>query len=114
MLVSGLLYVGQYREGLIRTEIAALTTQADLIAAALGEAAVSDGDLENQALVEDVARQIVRRLAATSRTRAQLIDTRGRVVSDSQFLVGPGGTVRIDELPPPGDGEGLGVGAGRL
>ncbi len=108
VLVSGLLYVGQYREGLIRTEIAALTTQADLIAAALGEAAVSDGDSENPVLAEDVARQIVRRLAATSRTRAQLIDTRGRVVSDSQFLVGPGGTVRIDELPPPGDGEGLG------
>ena len=108
VLVSGLLYVGQYREGLIRTEIAALTTQADLIAAALGEAAVSDDDSENQALVEDVARQIVRRLAATSRTRAQLIDTQGRVIGDSRFLVGPGGTVRIDELPPPSDGGGLG------
>ena len=40
VLVVGLLYEGEYRKGLINSEIAALTTQAEMVAAALGEAAV--------------------------------------------------------------------------
>ena len=35
VLVFGLLYVGKYRQGLIENEIAALTTQANMFAAAL-------------------------------------------------------------------------------
>ncbi len=101
VLVVGLLYVGEYRDGLINAEVEAMTTQADLIAAALGEAAVGAEGSDDQRLIVDVARQVVRRLADISKTRAQLIDHEGHVVTDSQFLVGPGGTVRIDSLPPP-------------
>ena len=101
VLVVGLLYVGQYRQGLIRTEIAALTTQAELFAAALGEAAVGAQGGSDQHLVTESAKQIVRRLAATTRTRAQLISVDGKTITDSSRLTGPGGVVKIEELPPP-------------
>lgn len=103
VLVVGLLYVGQYRQGLIDAEIAALTSQAELFAAALGESAVGAEGSERQHLIADAARQIVRRLSATTRTRAQLVSTDRRLVTDSQKLTGPGGEVVVEELPPPSD-----------
>ncbi|MDA0238679.1 MAG: sensor N-terminal transmembrane domain-containing protein [Proteobacteria bacterium] len=103
VLVVGLLYVGQYRQGLIDAEIAALTSQAELFAAALGESAVGAEGSERQHLIADAARQIVRRLSATTRTRAQLISTDKRLVTDSQKLTGPGGEVVVEELPPPSE-----------
>jgi two-component system sensor histidine kinase ChvG len=111
VLVVGLLYVGQYRQELIDSEIAALNIQAELFAAAIGEAAV--GDVENnfndptrrgganQFLIVDRARQIVRRLASTTRTNTQIIMANGKVLADSRLLGGPGGAVKVEELPPP-------------
>lgn len=91
VLVVGLLYVGQYRQGLIRGEVEALAEQAKLIAAALAD----------QHLVADPAKQIVRRLAATTQTRARLISTDGTIITDSSSLPGPGGEIRVQELAPP-------------
>ena len=101
VLVVGLLYVGQYRQGLIKNEITALTSQAELFAAALGESAVGAEGSQNQYLMTEAARQIVRRLATTTRTRAQLVAPDGRLITDSQKLSGPGGVVEVEELPPP-------------
>ncbi len=42
ILVGGLLYLDQYRRSLIAAELDSLRSQAELIAAALGEGAVSD------------------------------------------------------------------------
>ena len=39
ILVAGLLYLGEYRRNLIAAELAALTTRAEVFAAALGESA---------------------------------------------------------------------------
>ena len=64
VLVAGLLYVGQYRQGLIDNEISALTIQAEMFAAALGEAAVG-AEGSKQFLKRDTALQIVRRLDST-------------------------------------------------
>ena len=41
VLVAGMLYLDEYRQGLIAAELAALQTQADLFAAALGEGAAT-------------------------------------------------------------------------
>lgn len=103
VLVVGLLYVGQYRQGLIDAEVAALTSQAELFAAALGESAVGDEGSQRQHLVTETARQIVRRLSATTRTRAQLISSDQKLITDSQKLSGPGGEVVVEELPPPSE-----------
>ena len=106
VLVIGLLYVGRYRQGLIASEVAALGAQAELFAAALGEAAVG-GTTASQTLKGKPASQIVRRLAATVRVRAQLIGTDHRVLADSRRLLGPGGAVEVEELPPPEADPGL-------
>ena len=41
-LVAGLLYHGQYQRSLIDAQLASLTIQADMIAAALGEGATAE------------------------------------------------------------------------
>ncbi|MBO33931.1 MAG: hypothetical protein CMM74_13310, partial [Rhodospirillaceae bacterium] len=107
VLVVGLLYVGQYRQSLIDNEISSLTTQAELFAAALGEAAVGDRESANQYLVLNSARQIVRRFATTTGTHAQLISPDGNIITDSSLLSGPGGAVRVETLAPPEDGKEL-------
>ena len=101
ILVAGLLYLGQYRQSLIDAELTALMTQADMFAAALGEGAVSAGSQTGQRIVRDIARQIVRRLAQTTGTRARLFGADGVLLADSRLLMGPGGMVQIRELPPP-------------
>nr|HIL74585.1 HAMP domain-containing protein [Rhodospirillales bacterium] len=100
LLGVGLLYVGQYRKGLIDGEIAALNIQAELFAAALGEVAVGNND-SNQTLVVEGAHQIVRRMIATTGTVAQLIMPNGDLLIDSRLFRGPSGNVQVKELPPP-------------
>ncbi|MBT6859015.1 MAG: histidine kinase, partial [Rhodospirillaceae bacterium] len=95
VLVAGLLFVGQYRQGLIDNEIAALTIQAEMFAAALGEAAVAEaaggsGVSSKQTILADIAGQIVRRLADATHTQARLVLKDGSVVTDSRIRAGPG------------------------
>ncbi len=108
VLVFGLLFVGQYRQSLIDSEITSLTTQAEMFAAAIGEAAVGGADSQSQYLRPENAGQIIRRLAAATGTQAQLVSTDGKLVSDSTQLAGPGGAggvVKVEELPPPPEEE---------
>ena len=71
VLVTGLLYIGTYRQELIESEIASLMTQAEMFAAAHGEAAVGGENTEQPYLQKIIASQIIRRLTATPRTHAQ-------------------------------------------
>ncbi len=101
VLVAGMLYLDEYRQGLIAAELAALQTQADLFAAALGEGAATTDATGGDILAARVAQQMVRRVVETSSTRARLFNNDGELVADSQLLAGPGGRVEIEELPPP-------------
>ena len=103
VLVVGLLYEDQYRQGLIKSEIAALTTQAEMVAAALGEAAVGGENSQKQFLRAETASQIIRRLSAATRTDAKLISVAGDILTDSHLLAGPGGMVKVEDLPPPAE-----------
>ena len=47
-----------------------------------------------------LARQMMRRLVAPTKTRARLFDVRGNIIADSRILRGPGGAIQISELPP--------------
>ncbi len=111
VLVAGLLYLGNYRQNLIANELAALEHQARMFAAALGEGAVTtdsnDNSRRHQALVPNAARQMIRRMVEPAATRARLFDADGVLIVDSRLLFGPGGVVQIEELPPPGEQEGL-------
>jgi two-component system sensor histidine kinase ChvG len=101
LLGLGLLYLGQYQESLVGTEIAALKTQGQIFAAALGEGAVFDSVGEGELLIPELGRQMMRRLVEPTRTRARLFDTDGNLIADSRSLSGPGGYVQVEELPPP-------------
>lgn len=107
ILGGGLLYLGEYRRNLIDAELTSLGVQAEMFAAALGEGAVVADSPTGHQLASDIANQIVRRLVETTGTRARLFRNDGGLVADSRHLVGPGGAVRIEELPPPGDDGGV-------
>ncbi|MGE0722859.1 MAG: stimulus-sensing domain-containing protein [Alphaproteobacteria bacterium] len=105
ILVGGLLYLGEYRRGLVETEIEALETQAALIANALGEGTIERAAAgEAAALAIEPARHMVRRLVEPTGARARLFDREGQLVADTRLLSGGGGSIFIQPLPSEGRG----------
>ena len=105
-LGAGILYLDQYKENLIQTELAGLVTQAEMFAVALSEGAVAR-TASGQYRVSKTPNQMVRRLVQTTGVRARLFGLDGLLVADSRRLVGSGGFVSIEVLPPPEDPENL-------
>ncbi len=103
-LGAGILYLDEYKENLIEAELAGLVTQAEMFAVALSEGAVARSP-SGQYRVSEIPNQMVRRLVKTTGVRARLFGVNGRLVADSRRLVGSGGTVSIEVLPPPEDSE---------
>ncbi|MGE5506555.1 MAG: stimulus-sensing domain-containing protein [Actinomycetota bacterium] len=101
ILVVGLLYLDRYKQGLIRSELAGLTTQAEMVAGAVGEGAVTEEALGFLELNKEMSQILVRRLAESAQVRARLFGTVGELVADSRFILGTGGAVQVEELPPP-------------
>ncbi|MBI1245371.1 MAG: HAMP domain-containing protein [Alphaproteobacteria bacterium] len=105
LLAAGVLYLDDFRRGLIESELQALTTQSQIIAAALGEAAVSvadpDEDERDDRLAPDAARQILRRLVEPTRVRARLFDFTGALIADTRVLGQGSLAVEVEILPPP-------------
>ncbi|PZF76485.1 histidine kinase [Aestuariivirga litoralis] len=124
VLVSGILYFNQFRQGLIDARVQSLTTQAQIIAAAVaGSATVDTGSIvidpdsladSNEELLPDTeqmssldfpidpeaAGPVLKRLLANTTVRARIIDKDGNLVVDSRFLYSRGDIVQTD-LPPP-------------
>ncbi len=117
LLVLSLLFLDQYEDTLIATELDALRTQGELISASIAEGAVIV-DIDNNAfpiftpngalrvIDPNAARLLIRRLAGLAEVRARLFDRDGQLVADTRLLQGPGGEVQVLDLPPPG-GTGL-------
>lgn len=101
ILVAGLFYMDRYKQGLIRNELAGLATQAEMVAGAVGEGAVSEQALGFLELNGELAQQMVRRLAEPAQVRAKLYDAVGDLAADSRFLLSVKGNIQIEELPPP-------------
>jgi len=101
LLGGGFLYLGKYEASLIGQQIESLRTQGEVFAAALGEGAVLDSADEGEVLLPDLARQMMRRLVAPTKTRARLFDIKGEIIADSRVLRGPGGAIQVFDLPPP-------------
>src|SRR6185503_4678637 len=51
-LVAGVLYLGQYEERLVRSELQSLRTQAEVFAGALGQGAIGSGPDGSQQLLD--------------------------------------------------------------
>ncbi|MBM3519182.1 MAG: HAMP domain-containing protein [Alphaproteobacteria bacterium] len=123
VLVVGILYFNQFRQGLIDARVQSLTTQAHIIAAAIsGSATVDTGsividpdalDIPEEGATSDVEQlsgldfpinpetsgAILKRLLSNSTVRARIIDPEGNMVVDSRFLYGRGDIIQT-ELPP--------------
>lgn len=99
VLVAGILYFNQFRSGLIETRLAALTSQAEMLAGALGEASVVDGRSASVDLAR--AEAMLRRLTASGEVRTRLFLLDGALASDSWAFT-PSTEVLADDLPLPG------------
>ena len=123
ILVGGILYFNQFRQGLIDARVQSLTTQAHIIAAAIaGSATVDTGSIvidpdslsntpddstaDSEQLNSldfpinpETAGPVLKSLLANTTVRARIIDQDGNLVVDSRFLYGRGDIVQAD-LPP--------------
>ena len=125
VLLAGILYLNQFREGLIDARRQSLLTQAEIIAGAIEEGATTSPDaplidplaagvilapppnadpsVTTEAVVPinpESAAPILRRLVLPTRTRARLYGKEGWLVLDSRQLTASGQIVAF-ELPPP-------------
>src|SRR4030095_773674 len=69
--VVGLLYLDNYRQNLIQSELELLKTEANIFSGALAESGVVPGPLGEERLLPETTRQTVRRLVDVSQTRAR-------------------------------------------
>lgn len=105
ILVVAMFMMDRYRQGLIHSELAGLTTQAEMIAGAVGEGAVSEQALGFLELNRELAQHMVRRLAEPADVRVRLFDAVGELAADSRYLLWSKDQILIEELgAPPGEG----------
>jgi len=127
VLLSGVLYLSQFRAGLIDARVQSLLVQGEIIAAAIAGSAT----VENEAITIDPERllelqtgdsygpndealsgmefpinpervaPVLRRLISPTKTRARIYDRDGVLIIDSRNLYGRGDVLRFD-LPAPG------------
>lgn len=124
VLVGGIMYLNQFREGLIDARVESLLTQGEIIAAAVSASASVDTNsitIDPEKLLELQAGQsitplpndenlefpinpervapVLRRLITPTRIRARLFDADATLLLDSRHLYSRGQVLRFD-LPP--------------
>jgi len=126
VLVSGIMFLNQFRAGLIDARVSSLLTQGEIIAAAIASSATANTDtitIDPNKLLDLQAGQsvspldqpyedldfsinpekvapILRRLISPTRTRARIYDRDGTLIIDSRHLYSRGQILRFD-LPAP-------------
>jgi len=101
ILGFGLLYSGQYERELIRAELSALTSEAEMLAAALAEGGVREDIEGNPRLADDLARHMLRKLSEGKVHRSMVFSKTGEMMLDTHQMLGPGGVVEVVPLDPP-------------
>lgn len=102
--VGGLLFLDDYRQELVEQELDSMAIEGQLIAGALAASGVVTEDSGEERLSADRSRDLVRRLVMVSENRARLFGREGKTLVDSSLLIGPGGQIEIEVLPPASDG----------
>ncbi|MFZ5717931.1 MAG: stimulus-sensing domain-containing protein [Pseudomonadota bacterium] len=95
ILVSGALVLNELRRGLVNARIDSLSTQGELIASILNQAATV-GEPEPQ-MDAALATELLQTLSNPRAQRARLFDSEGRLVADSDWIADE---VERRELPP--------------
>ncbi len=136
ILVGGILYLNQFREGLIDARVESLLTQGEIISGAISASASVDTNsitIDPQKLLELQAGQsitpipndedldfpivpqkvapILRRLISPTRTRARIYDADASMILDSKHLYTGAQVLRYDLAPLDDEAEGF---SGRL
>jgi len=125
-LVTGVLYLSQFRAGLIDARVQSLLVQSEIIAGAIAASATVETNaitIDPERLLELQAGEsygppedslnsiefpinpervapVLRRLVSPTKTRARIYDRDGVLILDSRNLYGRGDVLRFD-LPPP-------------
>jgi two-component system sensor histidine kinase ChvG len=95
ILVSGALVLNELRRGLVNARIDSLSTQGELIASILNQAATV-GEPTPQ-MDAALATELLQTLSNPKAQRARLFDSQGRLVADSEWMADE---VERGELPP--------------
>ena len=129
LTVSGILYLNQFRAGLIDARVESLLTQGEIIAGAIAAQATADQNsitIDPDKLLDLDAGQsispfdqtfdsyefsinpervapVLRRLISPTRTRARIYDRDGALIVDSRHLYSRGQILRFDLPPPAGE-----------
>ncbi|AXK84062.1 HAMP domain-containing protein [Pseudolabrys taiwanensis] len=129
-LVVGVMYLSQFRAGLIDARVQSLLVQSEIIAGAIAASATVETDaltIDPERLLELQAGEsygpaddavsgiefpinpervapVLRRLVSPTKTRARIYDRDGVLILDSRNLYGRGDVLRFD-LPPPDTAE---------
>jgi two-component system sensor histidine kinase ChvG len=108
VLLIGMLYMGEYRQGLIMAEIETLKAQSQLFSGAIAEAAIRPVESgkplllanpdEIESLVPELSRRMIRRLGETTNNRTILFGNEGLMMGDSHKIPGVGGVVHITNI----------------
>jgi two-component system, OmpR family, sensor histidine kinase ChvG len=130
ILVLGILYFNQFRQGLIDARVQSLTTQAQIIAAAIaGSATVDTGNIAidpdklddttdsgtpdsdqlgnlDFPINPETTGAVLKRLLTNSSIRGRVIDPDGNLIVDSRYIYGGGDIVQAD-LPNPNAGRNI-------
>lgn len=99
--IGSFFFLDQYQESLIESEIAALRTQAEVFAGAVGAGAVGVSPGIGQRVEPVRANLMLRRLTEPTSTRARMFVSSGVLVADTQYLTLSRGFVTVLELPLP-------------
>jgi two-component system sensor histidine kinase ChvG len=99
LLALGAVYLSDYEDELIDTELASLLVQGEMVAAGIGEIAVIGGETTINRLDADAARQLLTRLVRPTGVRARLFSETGELLGDSALL-SEAGRIHVMQLPP--------------
>ncbi|HSF96522.1 MAG TPA: sensor histidine kinase [Thermohalobaculum sp.] len=107
ILVIGVMYLNQFRSGLIELRVQSLRTQGEIIAITIAE---SSGLGPGQPGYDPVrANVVLNRLAQPTGVRARLYDRQLRLTGDTRSLSPSGAPIKISELTPPGEEDREGI-----
>ena len=104
ILVGGLLYLGNYQDRIIATELKEMSSQARIVASAVAENAIVIDNSNQSILSPLLARMMVRRLAETTENRTRLFSATETLLADSRnLLAGKSSGIQVEDLPAVGD-----------
>ena len=101
ILVIGVMYLNQFRSGLIELRVQALRTQGEIISITIAESsAIGPGRPDYDPVRANV---VLNRLAQPTGVRARLYDRRLRLTGDTRNLAPSGAPIEVLPLAPPGE-----------